>query len=125
MGSYSGTTQDAKAPFIPADFWKEGTQLKGRVEWRFHTKHGEAYALKLDKAIELNGEKTTLVSVGNQAGFVMALRGCGVPGGRLLPDDEIMILCNGTEKSPANRDMAAFSIRVDRKEESDAGPESF
>lgn len=113
---FSGRTEDAEAPFLTADFWKPGRSVRGAVSKVFTTKLNQSpcYVLELEDSVELADEEWERVSVGNLAGFQMALQAAGVE--RLRMKDIVEIEC--TQIKPAKKEgfspRANFRIKVTR-----------
>lgn len=114
--TFTGKTEDAEAPFLTAEFWKEGTRIRGVVEKLFTTKlnNDPCYVLTLEDPVEVDGQSEERVSVGNMAGFKMAMQVAGVP--RLLPRDIVEMECTGVKKSKKEgySDRVNFELTVTR-----------
>lgn len=113
---FKGRTEDAEAPFLTADFWREGVVIRGAVEKLFNTKLNNmpCYVLNLEDPIEVGGESQDRVSVGNMAGFQMAMQAAGVT--QLRAKDIIELECTGVKKSKKEgySDRVNFDLKVTR-----------
>lgn len=98
--TFEGRTSDVDAPFVSGDFWEVGKIVRGKVTRPFTSniegKTSLAYEIELEDPILLDGEEWERVSVGNLAGFRMALTACGTD--RLYKDDQIEIECESIKK---------------------------
>ncbi len=123
MSTFEGRTVDADAPFLGAEFWKEGVSVTGIVTKVFETqnvsetgvvKKGKAYQLRLDDPVVIDGEEWDRASVGNLAGFKMALDVAKVP--QLVLKDSITIVCEGVKaaKKEGYSGRINFKITVSR-----------
>lgn len=111
MAIFKGKTQNV--PFLPASFWKRGTQILGRVLRGFHTENGTAYVLKLGSPVELDGKQVSLVCIGALRGFEMALVGAGLE--RLCSGDLVALECIGSTPSTKGSPRVDFEIEVTRE----------
>lgn len=97
---FEGRTSDVDAPFVSGEFWEAGKIIRGKVTRAFTSTIGEksslAYEIELEEPIFMDGEEWERVSVGNLAGFRMALTACKTD--RLYKDDEIEIECESVKK---------------------------
>lgn len=122
MPTFEGRTVDADAPFLGAEFWKEGTQITGVVSKVFETtnqKNGvpvkaKAYVLQLQTAVEVDGEEWDRVSVGNLAGFKMAMDVAKI--GSLQLKDFVTLTCEGMKASKKAEygPRINFKLKVER-----------
>lgn len=121
--TFVGRTVDAEAPFLNAEFWREGVEVSGVVTKVFETvnakeggpdKRDLAYVLTLDSPVEINGEEVDRVSIGSMAGVKMALDAMGIP--RLHLKDAVTILCEGSTPSKKENysPRSNFKISVTR-----------
>lgn len=104
---FKGRTEDAQAPFLGADWWEKEKHIAGIVERVFTVNEKPAYAVKLLKAVVLDGEEVDKVSIGNSAGFRMALQAANLSDLRV--SDRLHVLCTG--KTPSKTE--GYSERVD------------
>lgn len=113
---YHGKTEDAAAPFLGAKFWSKGESVLGVIERSFETENGTCFVLHSMKPIVVDGEETLRFSVGNMAGFKMALQASGLTGLRI--GDKLWISCTG--ETPAvkegNSPRVNFEVEVTRNE---------
>lgn len=124
MTTFAGKSQDASAPILSASYWKKGTKIVGKVVRSFHTNNGTCYTIQLLSGISVNRQHTypkakgteTLdkVSVGSLKGFEMALQASGIPEGKLLFGDKVVISCTGTTPSGKGNDQVDFEVEVNR-----------
>lgn len=122
MQMFEGRTVDADAPFLGAEFWKEGVSLTGIVSKVFEVenvkdgiaKKNKAYVLLVKDPIEIDGEEWDRVSVGSLAGFKMALDVAKV--NALLVKDIVTITCEGftASKKEGYSPRLNFKITVQR-----------
>ena len=76
---FVGRSTDSEAPFLSASFWQVGTSITGKAVKAFDSKPDpnkpaqRCYVIELDSPVEIDGEEWDRVSVGNLAGFKMAL----------------------------------------------------
>jgi hypothetical protein len=113
---FKGRTEDASAPFLKASFWEKGRSIAGTVIRVFETENGPAAVIRLNSPVMLDGKTEKAVSVGNMAGFRMALDAAGVVGG-LLAGDMVYLECSGTTPTDKGNDQVNFEIEVDRPDE--------
>jgi hypothetical protein len=111
---FQGSTGEAGGQFLGADFWKKGTRIEGQVTGSFQTANGLSWSLRLKKAVKINGNELSDVSIGNMKGFLMALRAAGVPDQELLAGDAVVIECTGTTPTDKGNDQVNFKVLVDR-----------
>jgi len=72
---FEGRTVDAEAPFLSGAFWKPGVLVRGVVSKIYVDKDQRTnYVLELESPVEIDGEEWDRVSIGNLAGFKMALQ---------------------------------------------------
>ena len=109
---FKGKTEDAAAPFLGAEFWKEGTEIRGTVLRGFDTENGRAYVIGLDKPVNLGGEEVDEVAIGALRGFLMALQAAHLEA--LLPHDHVIVLCTGTSPTQKGSPRLNFAVQVDR-----------
>jgi hypothetical protein len=113
-----GRTVDAEAPFVSGEFWTVGKIVKGEVVRIYPTtldgKSSLAYVIELEDPVEIDGEDWERVSVGNLAGFRMALQACGTE--RLFLKDSIEMECESIK--PAKKEGYSprpnFRLRISR-----------
>jgi hypothetical protein len=111
---FKGRTEDAEAPFLGAKFWANGVSVLGVIERSFETENGTCFVLRSLKPLTIDGEDTERFSVGNMAGFKMALQAAGLAGLRI--GDRMVIKCTG-ETSPTkvgNSPRVNFEVEVTR-----------
>lgn len=112
---YRGRTEDAAAPFLGAEFWAEGKSAVGVIMRSFDTQNGVCFVLNLVAPVMLDGEEIDRVSVGNMAGFKMALQAAGLQGLRI--GDKLAIECTGKtpSKKEGNSPRVDFTVEVTRQ----------
>jgi len=127
--TFNGTTEDAVAPFLGAQWWKENEnkRITGKVARVFHTtiegKPGICYTLNPCTPVEVEGERTERVSIGNLAGFKMALQAAGLDG--LLLGDMLTVTCTGSEPTDKGNDRLNFKVQVVRPDKPEPGFDPF
>jgi hypothetical protein len=90
--TFTGRTADAEAPFLSGAFWKPGVRVHGLVSKLFQDKESRiCYVLELKEPVLIDGEEWDRVSLGNLAGFVMALAAAKIE--RLRVKDFLEIEC--------------------------------
>ncbi len=106
--TFEGRTEDAEAPFLTADFWKEGVNVRGVVSKLFLTKLNQipCYVLDLEDSVSVEDAETDRISVGNLTGFTMAMQTAGID--RLRVKDIVELECTGIK--PAKKE--GFSPRI-------------
>jgi hypothetical protein len=113
---YHGRTEEAAAPFLGAKFWSKEKAVVGVIERSFTTDNGVCFVLHSMKPIDVDGEETERFSVGNMAGFKMALQAAGLSALKL--GDKLWIKCTG--ETPAvkegNSPRVNFEVEVTRTE---------
>ncbi|SRR5258708_6721747 len=115
---FEGRTAEAEAPFLGGDFWKVGFSVRGTVsriyETDFDGKKGTCYVLDLDSPVEVDGEDWERASIGNLAGFRMALQSMKLE--RLRLNDEVEMECEDIK--PAKKEGYSprpnFRLKVTR-----------
>lgn len=115
MSQFRGKTEDAGAPFLTAAFWKPSKSIAGTVIREFETDNGRAYGILLVTPVMVNDKTEKQISMGNSAGFRMAVDASGAPGG-LLVGDKVHIECTGFTGTDKGNDMVNFSVEINRDE---------
>ncbi len=112
--TFKGRTEDAEAPFLGAEFWEKGKQVVGVVERLFTVGEQQCHVLRLVTPVEVDGEELDCVSIGNSAGFRMALQAGHLSGLRI--NDKVSLLCSGKTppKKEGNSPRTNFEIEVTR-----------
>ncbi len=112
--TFKGRTEDAEAPFLGAEFWDKGKKVFGVVEREFDSVNGKCYVLTPLNPIVLDGEEWDRVSVGNMAGFRMALQAGHLK--ELRVGDKVVLECTGKTppKKEGNSPRVNFAIEVTR-----------
>ena len=111
---FSGKTEDAESPFLGAKFWKKGLSVIGIVERSFETENGMCFVCKTAKPLTVDGVEVERFSIGNMAGFKMALQAAGLTALRI--GDKLYIACTG-ETAPTkaeNSPRVNFEVEVTR-----------
>jgi hypothetical protein len=125
---YRGRSEDAAAPFIPSEWWTQGKSIAFVVERVFKIEGRSNYGVRLLKAVVLDGETTEEVSIGESAGFRMALQAAHLR--ELREGDRVVLTCYG-ETASKKKDASGkplsprkdFEIEVTRPEVFDEIPE--
>jgi hypothetical protein len=119
---FKGRTEDAEAPFLSAEFWKQGVKVSGVVDRVFEIEHRKNYALTLVKSVDLDGEPYDIVSIGESAGLRMAMQAARVR--QLLEGDKVVVECTGTTapKKAGNSPRVNFAIEVTRPDSDEPSP---
>lgn len=112
---FKGKTEDAEAPFLGADFWKQGVKIIGRVIRVYGSENGPCAVIRLTQPIQIEGEDFQEVSIGNLKGFVMALQAAGL--NALRVNDVLYAECSGLSPTTKGHSRANFEIEVDRHPE--------
>lgn len=120
MQTFEGRTTDADAPFLSAAFWQDGATVAGFVSKIFPVQPDptkpatKCYVLNLRDSVEVDGEEWDRVSVGNMAGFKMALDAMKLDGLRLK--DFVTITCEGVKKAKKDgySDRVNFHLKIER-----------
>jgi hypothetical protein len=111
---FKGRTEDAAAPFLGAEFWSKDKVVVGVIERSFETKNGVCFVLRSMKPVEVDGEDVDRFSVGNMAGFKMALQAAGLIALRV--GDKVWMKCTG--ETPATKEgnspRVNFEVEVTR-----------
>jgi hypothetical protein len=116
--TFEGRTVDVDAPFLGAEFWKEGVSVKGMVSkverGLLDGKPTTSYTLELTELAHVDGEDTDQVRVGSLSGFTKALEAAGVTA--LICKDLIVLTCEGVKraKKEGYSDRVNFHIKVTR-----------
>lgn len=120
---FRGRTEDAEAPFLSSEFWKQGTRIAGVVERVFKIDGRNNYAVALIKAVELDGEPYDRVSVGESAGIRMAMQVARC--GDLRERDRVVLTCTGEtpSKEAGKSPRKNFDIEVHRPRVEEEIPE--
>ena len=113
---YRGKTEDAAAPFLGAKFWSKDKNVIGVIERSFETENGICFVLHSLKPLVVDDEQTERFSVGNMAGFKMALQASGLTGLRI--GDKLYIKCTGDTPAvkEGNSPRVNFEVEVTRNE---------
>lgn len=112
MDILEGNSQDVGNNFLGADFWQPGVRITGRVERKFDSVNGQCYALALAEAVELRGEQTSDVALGNLTGLRMAIQAAGVDD--LEVGDEITLECTELRPTGKGNPRIDFKIQIQR-----------
>jgi hypothetical protein len=116
MKVYQGRTEDAGAPFLSAGFWQAGKSVDGVVRRTFDSTYGPCAAVELVNPVKIEGEDFEEVSIGNLAGFKMAMQAAHLK--ELKVGDQIHLECTGFDgvKKEGNSPRVNFQIEVGRDE---------
>jgi hypothetical protein len=111
---FKGRTEDAEAPFLDAKFWAKDKVVVGVIERSFETKNGVCFVLRSMKPVVVDDEETDRFSVGNMAGFKMALQAAGLAALRI--GDKVWMKCTGETPStkPDQSPRVNFEVEVTR-----------
>ena len=72
-----GSSKEIGNNFLGSDFWEPGVQISGVVRRKFDSANGQCYAIELDGLVDLNGDQTREVALGNLTGLRMAIQAAG------------------------------------------------
>src|SRR5258707_14143383 len=113
---FEGRSLDVEAPFASGEFWEIGKIIKGEVVRVYTTelegKSSLAYVVELDDPVEIDGEEWERVSIGNLAGFRMALQAAHIE--RLYMKDLIETECESIRKAKTEAYSRRANFRVKR-----------
>lgn len=115
MQTFVGRTADAEAPFLSGAFWKPGVGVKGVVSKLFQDKEQRVcYVLDLDSPVEIDGAEWDRVSLGNLAGFVMAMSAAKIE--RLRVKDHIELECEDVKAATKEgySPRPNFNLKINR-----------
>ncbi len=120
---FRGRSEDAEAPFLSTEFWKENTKIAAVVDRVFKIDGRNNYALSLVKPVELEGEPYDRVSLGESAGLRMAMQAARLR--ELRERDQIVLVCTGetASKKAGNSPRKNFDLEVTRPDVMDEEPE--
>ncbi len=113
---FEGRTVDAEAPFLSGEFWEVGKIVVGKVVRVYPTtldgKTSLAYVVELSEPVTIDGEDWDRVSIGNLAGFRMALQAGGIE--ELIVNDVIEMECESIKaaKKPGYSPRRNFRVKV-------------
>ncbi len=112
-----GQTPETVPPFLGAEFWKDGAKIAGEVLYGFDTENGPACAVQLLAAVEVKGEKHSIISLGNMKGLHAALRLALArePVKALIPGDKVHVQAIGHVDTGKESPMVRFSVEVTRE----------
>jgi hypothetical protein len=102
---FHGRTTDAEAPYLGAEFWRDGLSVRGTISkiQSFNQPDGrvtKSYTLELEEALVIDGEETERAAIGSLSGLRMAMEAAGVS--HLLLKDVIELTCVGVK--PAKKE---------------------
>lgn len=120
---FRGRSGDAASPFIPSEWWQKGKSIAFVVERVFRIEGRNNYGVRLLKAVVLDGETTDEVSVGESAGFRMAMQAAHLK--ELREGDTVVMTCYGetASKKAGNSPRKDFEIEVTRQSVEEEIPE--
>jgi hypothetical protein len=125
---FRGRSEDAAAPFIPSEWWEKGKSIAFVVERVFKIEGRVNYGVRLLKAQVLDGETTEEVSIGESAGFRMAMQAAHCK--ELREGDRVVLTCYGetaSKKKDASGKLLSprkdFEIEISRPEVEEYIPE--
>jgi hypothetical protein len=107
-----GRTQDVANNFLGSEFWQPGVRIGAVVLRKFESANGECYGLELDEPVELNGEQTAEVALGNLTGLRMAIQAAGAED--LQVGDRIALECTGLQPTSKGNPRIDFQIKIQR-----------
>lgn len=116
---FKGRTEDAEAQFLDAHFWSKDKVVVGVIERSFETQNGVCFVLRAMKPVAIDGEEVERFSVGNMAGFKMALQAAGLTALRV--GDKLWMKCTGV--TPPTKE--GYSPRVNFEVEVTRAATSF
>jgi hypothetical protein len=107
-----GRTGDVANNFLGSEFWRPGVSIDATVMRKFESVNGLCYALETNGPVDLNGESTREVALGNLTGLRMALQSAGVED--LEVEDKIALECTGLQPTSKGNPRIDFKIQIDR-----------
>jgi hypothetical protein len=111
---FEGKTVDAEVPFLSADFWIEGAEIKGTVAEITTNDTGDVYQLEVFPPVKIGVAEYDVVQLGGMKGLGMALKAAGVSALRV--DDKLTLRAEGRKKSKSKdfADRVNFVLTLDR-----------
>jgi len=114
MGEHlEGSSQEVANNFLKSDFWEPGVQITGTVRRKFQSANGQCYAVELDNPVNLNGEETRDVALGNLTGLRMAVQAAGAED--LNVGDKFALECTDLQPTGKGNPRIDFKIEIDRR----------
>lgn len=107
-----GRSGDIANNFLGSEFWRPGVSIAGIVQRRFETVNGQCYALEVDQPVDLNGEPTQEVALGNLTGPRMAIQAAGAEG--LQVGDKVNLECTDVQPTAKGNPRIDFKIQIER-----------
>jgi hypothetical protein len=122
---FRGRSGDASAPFIPSAWWAKDKSVAGVVERVFLIEDRKNYGVRLLKPVVLDGETLDEVSIGESAGFRMALQAAKLR--ELREGDRVVFKCYGEtpSKNPKHSPRKDFEIEVTRPQSDGHVPDEY
>lgn len=116
MAELEGESREVANNFLGSQFWQPGTAISGTVLRAFESANGLCYGLQLSAPVNLNGQETSEVALGNLTGLRMALQAAGAE--ELQVGDRIELECTGLQPTNKGNDRIDFKIHIDRADAS-------
>lgn len=114
VNKLEGRTGDVANNFLGSEFWGPGVKIHGTVLRKFESANGQCYALEVEPPVDLNGESTREVALGNLTGLRMAIQAAGAED--LEIGDRIDLECTGLQPTSKGNPRIDFKIEIDRNE---------
>ena len=108
-----GSSEDIANNFLGSEFWRPGVQISGIVRRKFDSANGPCYAVELVRAVDLNGQATREVALGNLTGLRMAIQAAGVED--LEIDDKIVLKCTHLQPTGRGNPRIDFNLQIQRQ----------
>ena len=107
-----GRSGDVANNFLGSEFWRPAVAINATVVRKFESINGLCYALETDEPVDLHGDSTREVALGNPTGLRMALQSAGVED--LEVGDKIALECTGLQPTFKGNPRIDFKIQIDR-----------
>jgi hypothetical protein len=116
--TWTGRSDEIAVPLLGAEFWHEGTEVRGVLEgFRDQKVGGPAFKLTLDVPVAFDGEDVSVVEVPSLTGVRNALQSLRKKGYQSKVGDLWRVACVGIKKAKKEdfSDSPEFQIDVMRK----------
>ncbi len=111
-GKLQGQTGDVANNFLGSEFWRPGVGISGKVTRKFESRNGQCYAVEADDPVDINGEPTREVALGNLTGLRMAIQAAGAED--LEVGDHIQLECTELQPTAKGNPRIDFKIAIER-----------